>query len=60
MSNRDSAGRFLVGHRSTGGRPKGQRNKLAEEFYRDIYELWTLKGKESLSADWLQSIQYYL
>ena len=49
LSDRDSGGRFLAGHRSTGGRPKGQRNKLAEEFYKDIYELWLGNGREALA-----------
>ena len=48
MVQRDSAGRFVVGHRSMGGRPKGQKNRLAEIFFNDVYELWIEKGRDAL------------
>ena len=48
MSGRDERGRFVAGHRSIGGRPPGKRNLLAEEFYRDLYEVWESKGRGAL------------
>ena len=35
------------------GRPKGSRNKLSEDFFRDLSEAWTAFGKPALmSAAW--------
>ena len=48
MSGRDERGRFVAGHQSKGGRPMGRRNLLAEEFYRDLYEVWESKGRVAL------------
>ena len=48
MSGRDERGRFVAGHQSRGGRPPGKRNLLAEEFYRDLFEVWELKGRGAL------------
>ncbi len=48
MSGRDERGRFVAGHQSSGGRPPGKRNLLAEEFYRDLFEVWQLKGRSAL------------
>jgi len=33
------------------GRPKGSRNKLSEDFFRDLCEAWQAMGK---AASWLQ------
>jgi hypothetical protein len=40
-------GRWLPGNPG-GGRPLGSRQKLAEQFIRDAYELWKLEGPASL------------
>ena len=48
MSGRDERGRFMAGHQSRGGRPTGKRNLLAEEFYRDLFEVWEYKGRGAL------------
>ena len=48
MSGRDERGRFVAGHQSRGGRPTGKRNLLAEEFYRDLFEVWESKGRGAL------------
>jgi hypothetical protein len=41
-------GQFLVGHTGRGGRPRGSRNKLAEEFIADVYDEWQRSGPECL------------
>ena len=48
MSGRDERGRFVAGHQSSGGRPPGKRNLLAEQFYRDLFEVWELKERSAL------------
>ena len=48
MSGRDERGRFVAGHQSCGGRPTGKRNLLAEEFYRDLFEVWDARGRGAL------------
>src|SRR5258708_38099683 len=30
------------------GRPKGSRNKLSEEFFADVLDVWTMHGKAAL------------
>jgi hypothetical protein len=34
-----------------GGRPKGSRNKLGEQFIEDVYDTWKRRGREVL--DWM-------
>ena len=34
----DQGGRFLMGHNGGPGRPKGSRNKLAQDFIDKVYE----------------------
>jgi Family of unknown function (DUF5681) len=34
------------------GRPKGSRNKLSEDFFRDLCEAWQAMGKAALAAAW--------
>jgi hypothetical protein len=46
---RDPKGRFLTGN-SGGGRPKGSRNKLGEQFIEDFYEDWREHGKTAIAA----------
>jgi hypothetical protein len=41
------SGRFLTGN-SGGGRPRGSRNKLGEEFLDDLIDEWRLRGKKAL------------
>jgi hypothetical protein len=46
---KDDKGRFLTGN-SGGGRHKGSRNKLAEDFITDLHEAWKANGKEVIAA----------
>jgi hypothetical protein len=47
-SVRDAKGRFLVGNKPPGGRPKGSRNKLAENFVADLRDCWETHGIRAL------------
>lgn len=42
-------GRFVTGN-SGGGRPKGSRNKLGEQFIQDLYASWAEKGAETIET----------
>lgn len=42
------SGRFLSGNNGGPGRQKGSRNKLAEQFISDVYELWQRSGISAL------------
>lgn len=45
MADRDpKTGQFKVGHIGIGGRPKGSRNKLTEQFFTDLYDRWKERG----------------
>ena len=44
----DTTGQFILGHPNRGGRPRGARNKLAEQFIADINEEWQRRGKATL------------
>lgn len=43
-----SNGQFVKGFRGGPGRQKGSRNKLAEQFYEDLYAEWNKRGAEVL------------
>ena len=45
---KDDKGRFLTGNIG-GGRPKGARNKLGEEFLQDMLADWKINGVEAIS-----------
>ena len=45
---RDERGYFLPGNPAGPGRPKGSRNKLAEDFLGDLHEAWQKRGKDSI------------
>jgi hypothetical protein len=46
---RNGKGQFLPGHKHVGpGRPKGSRNKLAEDFIADLHEIWQRHGLQAL------------
>jgi hypothetical protein len=47
-SGRHASGRFLPGHRSTGGRKVGSRNRLSEQFLQDLQTEWKRSGKKVL------------
>ena len=50
QSGRDpSSGRFLTGN-SGGGRPKGSRNKLGQQFINDLYDEWQKSGPQVLKT----------
>ena len=41
------------------GRPKGSRNKLSEDFFRDLSEAWRAFGKPALmTAAWTQPVEF--
>jgi hypothetical protein len=46
---KDKRGRFLPGHRSTGGRKVGSRNRLSESFLADLHAEWKKSGKKVLA-----------
>ena len=48
QGQRDQRGRFLPGHANCGGRPKGERNRLAESFFQDLNEVWQKRGLTAL------------
>src|SRR5215471_899688 len=45
---RDEGGRFLMGNIGGPGRPKGSRNKLAQQFIEDCYASWQVQGAGAL------------
>jgi len=45
---RDQDGRFVMGHNGGPGRPKGSRNKLAQQFIDDCYASWQVHGVTAL------------
>src|SRR5215468_9392697 len=45
---RDEGGRFLMGNIGGPGRPKGSRNKLAQEFIDACYDSWQTHGAAAL------------
>src|ERR1700756_4369566 len=45
---RDRQGRFLTGGKAGPGRPKGSRNKLAENFVADLRDCWEKHGAAAL------------
>src|SRR5512139_4009400 len=56
---RGDGGRFLPGAPPGPGRPKGSRNKLAEDFLGDLHEAWQQRGKTAiadLSSDQLCTV----
>ena len=42
-------GRFLPGNNGGPGRPKGSRQKLADQFFHDLAEAWETSGKVALA-----------
>jgi hypothetical protein len=47
---RNKLGRFLPGHKSVGGRKRGSRNLLSEQFLGDLHAEWKRSGKAVLEA----------
>jgi hypothetical protein len=45
---RSKLGQFLPGHKSIGGRKKGSRNLLSEQFLSDLHAEWKRSGKRVL------------
>ncbi len=43
-NGRNKSGQFLMGHTGSGGRPKGSRNRLGEQFIEDVYRKWKRHG----------------
>src|SRR5262245_23710360 len=41
-------GQFVVGHSGLGGRPRGSRNKLGEQFLMDLHGEWLQSGASAL------------
>ena len=48
--SRNKAGRFLPGHKSIGGRKRGSRNLLSEQFLGDLHAEWERSGKAMLET----------
>jgi hypothetical protein len=49
QADRDAKnGRFLPGNSGFGGRPKGSRNKLSENFLADLHDCWERFGPQAL------------
>ena len=49
LNGRDvKSGQFVMGHSGYGGRPKGSRNKLGEQFIADVYRKWKRHGADVL------------
>ena len=42
------SGQFKLGHIGLGGRPRGSRNKLGEQFISDLYDEWQKSGPDVL------------
>jgi hypothetical protein len=49
IAEKDEKGRFLPGNSGFGGRPKGARNKLGEQFISDLYADWQKHGVDTLA-----------
>jgi hypothetical protein len=45
---RDQGGRFVSGNSGGPGRPKGSRNRLAQQFIDDCYASWQVQGATAL------------
>ena len=56
---RDEGGRFLMGNIGGPGRPKGSRNKLAQDFIDKVYEDWQAHGAKAIIAMREQSPSKY-
>jgi hypothetical protein len=56
---RDEDGRFLMGNIGGPGRPKGSRNKLAQDFIDKVYEDWQAHGAKAIIAMREQSPSKY-
>lgn len=57
---KDEKGRFLPGNSGFGGRPKGARNKLGEQFVSDLYADWQEHGVETLAKVRAEKPDQYL
>lgn len=49
LTERSKAGRFLPGHRGVGGRKRGSRGRLSEQFLKDLHSEWQRSGKKVLA-----------
>jgi hypothetical protein len=50
ISGRDpKSGQFVMGHTGIGGRPKGSRNVLGEQFLLDLRQEWERSGQAALA-----------
>ena len=47
-AGRDQRGRFIAGNTGNGGRPRGARSKLGEQFLLDLADTWNEHGVEAL------------
>jgi hypothetical protein len=56
---RGHGGHFLMGHNGGPGRPKGSRNKLAQDFIDKVYEDWQAHGAKAIIAMRKQSPAKY-
>lgn len=58
-NDRDEKGRFLTGN-GGGGRPKGSRNKLGEQFLSDLYDDWQEHGRAVIETVRAEKPDVYL
>jgi hypothetical protein len=48
IAARNPKGQFIAGHSGNGGRPRGARSKLGEQFVEDLRSVWETHGKQAL------------
>lgn len=48
-SQRNERGQFVAGHTSLGGRPRGSRNRLGEEFLEQLYVDFAKHGPDAIA-----------
>jgi hypothetical protein len=41
-------GRFVIGGKPGPGRPKGSKNKFAEDYWADLHDIWAEHGKSAM------------
>ncbi len=56
----DANGRFVAGNSGNGGRPKGSRNKLGEEFLCALYADFVAHGMEAIARTREEKPEAYL
>ena len=60
MPEQDLKGRFIAGNSGNGGRPKGSRNKLGEDFLRALHADFVAHGVEAIEQTRIEKPDAYL